>query len=130
MKYVSLFLLTIMTCGCNRPSDVAVKRAETTGVPISIQSSLTRIMDNGEKNAGLAESEWAELETLVQSKDEKVRLESVTALAGISAKRTKQGERIVKFLQARESDSSEDVRDRAELIKKFHLDERAKGAMK
>jgi hypothetical protein len=87
-------------------------------------------MDNGEKNAGLAESEWAELETLVQSKDEKVRLESVTALAGISAKRTKQGERIVKFLQARESDSSEDVRDRAELIKKFHLDERAKGAMK
>jgi hypothetical protein len=119
LKLVAVTLLTV-AAGCQPQSKEAANRAERTGVPVATQAKLLEILKSADKNEGLTEAEWSELELIVASPDPKIRLEAVTALGGISKNKTTQHERINKFLTDRENDSDQKVRERAALIKKFH----------
>ena len=117
---LALSILMSGSVGCKSEPSQAVKRSERTGVPVAEQSRMLEIMKNADKNEGLTDAEWIELEAFVASVDPKVRLEAVTALGGISKNKTTQSERINKFLTDRENDPDQKVRERAALIKKFH----------
>ncbi|MFM9873238.1 MAG: hypothetical protein ACKVQS_07205 [Fimbriimonadaceae bacterium] len=115
--------LTLAFVGCQRYSKVVRERSEKFGIPLEKEERLWHLLEVADSNEGLTEKEWSELERYAQDSNQAVKLESVVVVGGISAKKTNQKERVIKFLKDRASDTDSEVRRMAEGLLPIFLPE-------
>lgn len=119
MKKVFFLLsfLSVITCiillGCQKSDPDANARANNSGLSNETQGEIWAILKSAEENQGLSGGEWKKLQSFAESLDPKIRSEAITAVGGISGKKTDQPEKVISFYKSFEDDSDDVVRKQA-----------------
>ncbi len=121
----SLFLSQLLV-GCQPVDPDVVRRAEKTGLSTETQGEIWAILKSAEENQGLSDTEWQKLQSFAESQDPKMRIEAITAVGGISGKKTDQPEKVISFYKSFEGDSDDVVRKQAAAMLEIFESSRAK----
>lgn len=110
---LTLAILTLVGCKPNAEDTFVKKRSEATGAPVQTHKEIQSLLKTADTNEGLTQEEWDHLYELAHDPDPDVRMETITVMGGISAKKTKQFDQIVAFLEFLQKDSDKGVSEAA-----------------
>lgn len=113
--FISLATIAVLgsLIGCQGYEPFVLERSRANGIPVEKQAAIWDLLKRADHDEGLSDADWESLERHATDPNPKVRLEAVTVIGGISAKKTQQLDKVKDFLQRRLRDDDPEVKNLA-----------------